>query len=269
METTKKYLIALSDGHGILTYGKRSPILPNGMKSETGNFMHENEFNRSVINKLDKHLQRCGFDILLVAPTDADTPLTVRTNLANSKKADIYVSVHANAFDAEFNERDPQGIETFHYPNSIQGKKLAEIIHKHLIQGTKQVDRGVKAENFHEVRETNMPSVLIEAEFMDNLDGVKLLLSDSFRGECAVEIAKGICEYFGVKYIEIPIKNQLYRVRKSWDNPKSQIGAFANLETAKIISDKNNGFNVYDESGRLVYPIKPNRVNTNVKHTKY
>ena len=44
---------------------------------------------------------------------------------------------------------------------------------------------------------------------------------------------------------------QLYRVRKSWADTKSQIGAFKNLDNAKKAC--TNGYSVYDESGNVVY----------------
>ena len=44
---------------------------------------------------------------------------------------------------------------------------------------------------------------------------------------------------------------QLYRVRKSWSNVKSQIGAFNNLDNAKKAC--TNGYSVYDEFGNVVY----------------
>lgn len=196
----KDILIAISDGHGMETAGKRTPTLPDGT------FMKENEFNSAVKKYLDVNLKRCGFKTLLVSPGDADVPLKQRTDLANENKADIYVSVHANAFDGKFDDYDPSGVETYHYPNSVEGNKLAEIIHKHLIKGTKQINRGVKTADFHELRETNMPAVLVEAEFMDNLVGAKLLLSDSFRKEVATEVAMGICEYFNVPYLKDTIE---------------------------------------------------------------
>lgn len=47
----------------------------------------------------------------------------------------------------------------------------------------------------------------------------------------------------------------MYRVRKSWDNPGSQIGAYTNLEYAKkACDDAGNGYYVFDESGVAVYP---------------
>lgn len=45
---------------------------------------------------------------------------------------------------------------------------------------------------------------------------------------------------------------QLYRVRKSWADAKSQIGAFKSLDGAKKICKA--GYKVFDEKGNAVYP---------------
>lgn len=46
---------------------------------------------------------------------------------------------------------------------------------------------------------------------------------------------------------------QLYRVRKAWVDTKSQIGAYKKLGNAKAMADKNPGYSVFDESGKVVY----------------
>jgi N-acetylmuramoyl-L-alanine amidase len=196
----EEYLIALSDGHGMNTLGKRTPELPNNLRSETGGFMHENEFNRAVVKYLDAELKRCGFKTLLVAPSDADTSLKARTDLANSKKADLYMSVHANALHAVWGAWG--GLETLSMPSG-KGRKFAELIHAELMKGSPIRDRGVKdGSGLWEIRKTNMPAVLAECGFMDNLSEAELLLSDAYRKECAKEIARGICKGFNVQYVE-------------------------------------------------------------------
>lgn len=45
----------------------------------------------------------------------------------------------------------------------------------------------------------------------------------------------------------------LYRVRKSWEDSKSQKGAFKNLNSAIELA-KKSGYKVYDNNGRQVYP---------------
>ncbi|MFA5714985.1 MAG: N-acetylmuramoyl-L-alanine amidase [Candidatus Paceibacterota bacterium] len=187
-------LIAIDDGHGMETAGKRTPIFP-----ATGKFMHENEFNRATADRLKTNMERCGFRTLMVAPGDADTPLRVRTNTANDAKADFFQSIHANADTGTWGKAC--GIDTFHYPGSVEGTKAATIIQKHLIQGTLFKNRGIQEANFHVLRETHMPSVLCECGFMDNMHDAQLLLTDAYRNECADEIAQGICEYFGVTWV--------------------------------------------------------------------
>lgn len=57
--------------------------------------------------------------------------------------------------------------------------------------------------------------------------------------------------------------NNLYRVRKSWGDSKSQKGAFKNLNSAIDLA-KKNGYKVFDNDGKQVYPeIKNANTNNN------
>lgn len=47
-----------------------------------------------------------------------------------------------------------------------------------------------------------------------------------------------------------------YRVRRTWADAKSQIGAYHNLEKAKKCADDHVGYAVFDESGKQIYPEK-------------
>lgn len=47
-----------------------------------------------------------------------------------------------------------------------------------------------------------------------------------------------------------------YRVRKSWIDVKSQKGAFHDIENAKKCADENKGYYVFDEFGKVLYPVK-------------
>ena len=55
-----------------------------------------------------------------------------------------------------------------------------------------------------------------------------------------------------------------YRVRKSWSDAKSQIGAFKILENAKKKADENLGYTVYDSDGKAVYPASSSRSSSGV-----
>ena len=48
--------------------------------------------------------------------------------------------------------------------------------------------------------------------------------------------------------------SQLYRVRKTWTDSKSQKGAFSVLANAKKCASSNKGYSVFDENGKKVYP---------------
>ncbi|MCQ6559354.1 N-acetylmuramoyl-L-alanine amidase [Paenibacillus mendelii] len=202
-----RYLVALDDGHGMETPGKRTPVFPaqSGLEGETKKgYMHENEFNRAVVAKCKAHLERSEIDVLLTAPGDDDPSLTDRTHLANSKGANLFVSVHANAFTGMWGSA--KGVETYCYPGSKTGRAFAAVLHKHLIEHTYQVNRGVREADFAVLRRTNMPAALVEAAFMDNLEEATLLVSDAFRSECAEEIARGVCEFLCVEFVEEPIE---------------------------------------------------------------
>ena len=53
-----------------------------------------------------------------------------------------------------------------------------------------------------------------------------------------------------------PSAGTMYRVRKTWVDSKSQIGAYKYLNNAKGMVDKNPGYTVFDESGKAVYTGK-------------
>ena len=51
-------------------------------------------------------------------------------------------------------------------------------------------------------------------------------------------------------------------MRKSWEDAKSQIGAYAILDNAKKVADQNKGYKVFDENGKVVYPVESEKVET-------
>ncbi|MCS1351138.1 N-acetylmuramoyl-L-alanine amidase [Mechercharimyces sp. CAU 1602] len=188
--------IALDDGHGMSTAGKRTPYIASLKRT-----IKENEFNRAVVYYLDKELRHNGFKTLLVAPGDKDHSLKSRTDLANKKKVDAYIACHYNAYDSSFKGANPSGVETYVHPDAPGSTvKLAKCIHGEVIRGTKQKDRGVKKADFHVLRETKMHAVLVECGFMDNEREALLMLDKGFQKETAIDICKGICEFYGVKY---------------------------------------------------------------------
>ena len=62
---------------------------------------------------------------------------------------------------------------------------------------------------------------------------------------------------------------QMYRVRKSWSDVKSQIGAYKVLNNAKKKADESAGYKVFDASGNVVYPAASTPAPTPSKDTSY
>lgn len=188
--------IAIDDGHGMETAGKRTPAFSDG------SVMRENEFNRVVVSYLHDELIRNGFSVVLTAPEDTDISLATRVQRANDAHADYFVSVHANAFGNGWN--DANGVESFvHALNDAKTTSLARCVQHELVRETGLRDRGVKENpTLYVLRKTTMPAVLCECGFMTNVIEAKLLKSDAYRKKCAVAICRGICSYTGKVYQE-------------------------------------------------------------------
>ena len=194
-------LIALDNGHGIKTPGKRTPIWTDGTKSlyTKRDYMHEWEFNRGVVKRLKIELERNGFKVLEVSPTEVDTSIVRRCRIANAVHADIFVSVHANALSSVWNDK-VGGIETL---TSGRGESLnlGKILQKHMVWASGLRDRGLKDGSWlGVVKGTHMPAVLVECGFMDNPAEAKMLNMAEYRQQMAVALCKGICEYYNVVY---------------------------------------------------------------------
>jgi uncharacterized protein YcbK (DUF882 family) len=65
-----------------------------------------------------------------------------------------------------------------------------------------------------------------------------------------------------------PVSKDLYRVRKSWDDAKSQLGAYNILENAKKACDQGGkGYYVFNSNGEIVYPVEQATLDTSKINT--
>lgn len=198
MAKASDFLIAVDDGHGPHTAGKRTPYIPS-----LGRQIRENEFNKAVADLLESELKRCGFRTLQLAPSDLDTPLTTRTNTANRAKADLLISIHFNAMGNTFEYSSAKGFSAHiqeGLSNSSKAYKAAQLIIEELRKGTPQVNRGIVKQNLAITRQSAMPAVLVECGFMDDPSEALLMISKSFHQEVASELAAAVCRFFGVPY---------------------------------------------------------------------
>lgn len=189
--------IAIDNGHGKLTAGKRTPPIPG-----TNKVIHEWEFNYPTALKLKTILEKQGHQILMVSDTDKDTPLKTRTDKANAWGADIFVSLHYNA-ENEIFDKLVEGIETLYNSFSINGKRLAELVQTELIKATGLRNRGVKPRSdLHVLNATKMVAIIAECGFMDNVREANLMLNNDHQQRCALAVSNAINMYLGVKPVD-------------------------------------------------------------------
>ncbi|WP_028610592.1 N-acetylmuramoyl-L-alanine amidase [Paenibacillus harenae] len=155
---------------------------------------YEKEFNLSVSLKikalLDKEKQLKGH---LTRTDDTFIELIDRVKFAEALKADLFVSIHANAID----KPSVSGTETYY--SRASSKPFADIVHKHLLTGAGLKDRGVKQANFKVIKETTMPAILLESGYLTNTGDSNSLFSDAVQNRIAAEVVAGIKEYLKIK----------------------------------------------------------------------
>jgi N-acetylmuramoyl-L-alanine amidase len=180
-----KLVVMLDPGHGESTAGKRSP----------DGSLREYEFNRAVANKMKNLLQAKGIEVILTVNDDSDPSLADRCERANNSDADIFVSIHANAFGNGQEWTSANGWEIYHYPGSFLSNQLATSISNSNFPEIGIHNRGIKTANLYVIKNTYMPAVLIEHGFFTNSEEIKLLKSDEWREKVARYNVEGIVNF--------------------------------------------------------------------------
>ncbi|MFS1513906.1 N-acetylmuramoyl-L-alanine amidase [Chengkuizengella sp. SCS-71B] len=185
----KLFKIAIDAGHGPETKGKRSP----------DESLREFQFNEVVAYLVKNQLKTYeGVEIIFTHEKHFDVPLQERTRKANKWQADLFLSIHANAYGSDWN--NVSGIETFvHTSQPKSATRLANAVQKRLVQVTKRKNRGVKSADFHVLRESNMTAILVECEFMTCKESCELLKSTYYRRLCAEAIVQGIVDTYSLQ----------------------------------------------------------------------
>jgi N-acetylmuramoyl-L-alanine amidase len=230
--TTSGYSMARQLGLGVKTivldpgHGGEDP----GAISRKG--QKEKDVTLAVAKELRSLLSAKGLNVVLTRESDIYIPLENRTVIANQKKADLFISIHANAH----RNRKRKGIETFYLNFSpdlrvneiaaqenatstktigemsatlqkiVQNSKileshdLAEKIQQNLVKYLSQKhgpveSLGVKGGPFWVLIGGEMPSVLVEISHLSNSEEEARLRSPAFRKQVAQGICEGIVEY--------------------------------------------------------------------------
>ena len=139
--------------------------------------------------RLEKHLKRMGYRTVMTRRGDYFLTLPQRCQIANRYRNAIFVSVHFNYTW----KQDVSGLETFYF--NSEGQKIANHVQNRMIRYTRSVDRNEKFSRFYVIRNTKMPSILVEGGFVSNEAERNRMKSGRFREALARAIADGIQRY--------------------------------------------------------------------------
>jgi N-acetylmuramoyl-L-alanine amidase len=152
----------------------------------------EKEIVLDISKRVEALLEQQGVQTVMARSQDVNVELEPRVALANRLNSTVFVSIHANAIN--LSRQDINGLETYYYST---GYNLARTIHQSVLQATGIPDRGVRSARFYVIRNTRMPSVLVEVGFVTGRDDAKRLRDLEYRQKMASAIARGILRYLG------------------------------------------------------------------------
>jgi N-acetylmuramoyl-L-alanine amidase len=199
----------------------------------TGKGVGEAELVLDVALRLEKLLSKqAGFEVVLTRRTDEFVPLEERTAIANRQKADLFLSIHANASrnvnargvetyflnfastpDAEAvaaRENSASGRTMHNLPDIVraialnnkldESRDLANMVQEALVrrlgaQNKQLRNLGVKQAPFVVLIGAAMPSVLAEISFVTNAQEAQLLRSPAYRQRVAEALLDAVVKY--------------------------------------------------------------------------
>lgn len=173
-----QYVVYLDPGHGGSDPGS------------SGNGLIEKELNLKIALGVRDKLQSMGIVVYMSRDTDKFVSLQDIADGANAVNPDIFVSIHQNSFTSP----SAYGIETYWYKGNAD-KSLATFLQNRLIKNTNGYDRGVKNEDFYVIKNTNMPSSLVECGFLTNPDEASKLKTSDYQNKIIDAIANGANDY--------------------------------------------------------------------------
>ncbi|MEO0356577.1 MAG: N-acetylmuramoyl-L-alanine amidase, partial [Cyanobacteria bacterium P01_A01_bin.3] len=143
--------------------------------------------------RVEQLLRQQGFGVVMTRRDDREIQLQPRIDTAVAGGADILVSIHVNALERS----EISGVETYYL--RADSARLAQTMHRSILNSTGAVDRNIRRARFYMVRETptSMPSVLLEMGYLTNPTEARRLASPEYQERLAQAIARGVASYFG------------------------------------------------------------------------
>jgi len=181
--------IVIDAGHG----GKDT-----GALSEKNHY-EEKQLTLVTARLIQKYLEEMGYETVLTRDGDNFIELSNRALLANSLKADLFVSIHYNFCETP----DVEGIEVYYYKDQknpsaqrlVASRHLGEEVLSRIVKHTGAQSRGIKTANFAVIRETTMPAILVEGGFLSHPGERERIKDHDYRCYLAWGIARGVDSY--------------------------------------------------------------------------
>lgn len=211
--------VMIDPGHG----GKDPGAMANGVR--------EKDINLRMAKILGRMLQDQGFEVHYTRTTDAFISLEERTARANAKDADLFISVHCNAYsDSSIKgleiyylnlATDAQSVRVAARENGVSAKKIsdmqfilsdlmlnskiteskdmASLMQTETVRGMRSGfglrNLGSKGAFFYVLTGARMPSVLVELGYLTNAAEAANLKSDAYLAAMAKGMVGGVVAY--------------------------------------------------------------------------
>jgi len=258
-------IVCIDAGH----YGlfNRSPVVPE---------YYESTMNWALAFLLDTQLGLYGIEVRHTR-TDPDKDMALTARGQASRGADLFLSLHSNAagdasvryvlalhmVDDNCGEMDEQSAEIARLLAEAVGFVMDRPWQTWSTKSDHDRDGNGYEDDYYGVlrgaHSVGTPGVIIEHGFHTHADTARWLLVMENLQRLAETEAGVIAEYFDVEMAQDTPTGQevYYRVRKSWEDAASQLGAFCLLGNA--IDSCPKGYNVYDWNGTAVFENKPTK----------
>lgn len=189
VDNVRGHEVVIDPGHGGSDTGA---VGPSGLT--------EKEVTLAVSQKLESILENSGASVRMTRTTDVDVygPMASAGDELQARvdeigpRSEIFVSIHCNAFSSPVSH----GMETYHFPGSVEGTRLARDLNEELEEAGGLANRGVKSANFYVLKHSSTPASLVELAFITNEEEEALLADSAYQSKLAMAIARGISRYF-------------------------------------------------------------------------
>ena len=188
--------------------GKRIVLDPGHGGSDTGAIGPTGVTEKSIALRIAKRLKTLleaeGAEVILTRTEDTEVSpkkakatdveeLQARCDIANQNSADIFLSIHLDAFSGP----EAHGTTGYYYEmGSADSTRLADCVKRGVLRRLGTLDRGTKPCAFYVCRHTDMPAMLLETAFVSNPREEQMMNSEEGVENAAQGIAAGIAEYF-------------------------------------------------------------------------